>query len=193
MRAPFRGWITARNVEIGSLASSGAAAFSLIDTHLVKASFAIPDVALGSVHLGSQYNVQLDALARPARGTVTAISQQADAKTHVFTVELTLPNPSDMLRPGMIGVIRLGASEPNPLHVVVPLETIVRPSSQVNGFAVYVLEKRDGAVYARSRTITPGQTYGDSIEVLSGVQRGERIVSVGASLLTDGQMVRVIQ
>lgn len=193
VRAPFTGWITARNVEIGTLASSGAVAFSMVDTHLVKASFAVPDVALGSVHLGSKYDVQLDALARPVRGTVTAISQQADAKTHVFTVELTLPNPGDLIRPGMISTIRIRSSEPTPPHVVVPLDAVVRPPFQTNGFAVYVLEQSGEKVYTRARTITVGQTYGNSIEVLSGVVRGERIVSVGASLLKNGQQVRVVR
>ena len=193
VRAPFTGWVTARSVEIGSLASSGALAFSMVDSHLVKAAFAVPDVALGSVHLGNEYDVELDALPRPVRGIVTAISQQADAKTHVFTVELTLPNLGDNIRPGMISAIRLRSSGPQTLRVVIPLDAVVRPPSRLDGFAVYVLEERDGRVYARAKTITVGNTYGNSIEVLSGLARGERIVSVGASLLKGGQEVRVIR
>ena len=78
-------------------------------------------------------------------------------------------------------------------HVVVPLDAVVRPPSRAEGFAVYVLEERGGQAYAQARTISVGNTYGNTIEVLSGVARGERIVSVGASLLHNGQEVRVIR
>ena len=191
LRAPFSGWITARNLEAGSLASASTVAFSMMDTHLVKASFAVPDVALMGVHLGSQHEVQLDALANPVQGTITAVSQQADAKTHVFTVELTIPNAKDLVRPGMICTIRLNSSVSAP-HLIVPLSAVVRPPSEPSRFAVYALEERDGKTYVRSVAVALGDTYGNSVEVLSGLSRSERIVSTGASFLQSGQQVRVV-
>lgn len=193
IHAPFTGWITARNVDMGTLAGTGTVAFSMVDTHLVKASFAVPDRALASVRLGGQQEVQLDSLPHPVRGTITAISQQADAKTHVFTVEITVPNAEDAIRPGMICSLRLKSPDTGISHLVVPLSAVVRPLSTTDRFAVFVLETRDGKTFVRSNPIAVGDTYGDSVEVLSGgLVEGERIVSTGASLLQNTQQVRVL-
>lgn len=192
IRAPFTGWITARNVEVGSLSMTSAAAFSMVDTHLVKANFAIPDIALQSVHLGKQYDVLLDAVPHPVRGTVTSISQQADSKSHVFAVELTIPNAGDIVRPGMIGSLTLTSSQAKESHLVVPLSAIVRAPERSHGFAVFTLEDHDGKTYARSQSIEIGKTYGNSVEVTKGLLNGEQVIGIGGSLLRNGQEVRVL-
>jgi RND family efflux transporter MFP subunit len=190
--APFTGWISARNVETGSLAASGTVAFSMIDTHLVKAIFAVPDIALKSVRLGQKQAVALDAVPNPVQGVVTSISPQADPKGRVFSIEVTLPNSGERVRPGMIGSLTLGpARNPSP-RLVIPLGAVVRSPSNAQGFAVFQLSDRDGKTYAAAREIQIGQTYGNSIEVVSGLKQGERIVAVGGSLLRDGQEVRVL-
>ena len=71
LRAPFGGWITARNVERGSLVGNATVGFSIVDTHVVKANFAVPDTSLKSIRLGQKLTVLLDALTQPVRGIVT--------------------------------------------------------------------------------------------------------------------------
>src|SRR6185312_1093147 len=108
LRAPFTGWITARNVERGSLVGNSTIGFSMVDTHVVKAAFAVPDISLKSIRLGQHLTARLDALDRSVTGVVTAISPEADPKTHVFSVEVSVPNPKSEIRPGMIGALTLG-------------------------------------------------------------------------------------
>jgi multidrug efflux system membrane fusion protein len=78
LRAPFTGWITARNVDRGSIAGGAVIGFSMIDTHEVKAVFAVPDTSLSKIRTGQRQTVMLDALGYEAPGIVTAISPQAD-------------------------------------------------------------------------------------------------------------------
>ena len=191
LKAPFAGWVTARNVEKGSLVSNVTVGFSLVDTHIVKAIFAVPDTSLKSIRLGQQLTVTLDALGHPVRGVVTAISPQADPKTHVFSVEVSIANPNNEVRPGMIGGLTLGGGSPS-ARLVVPLSAVVRAPNNPNGFAVFQLVNRSGKTYAVAQIITPGGTYGNSIEVLNGVTAGERIVGLGGDLLRDGQEVKVL-
>jgi len=192
VRAPFTGWVTARNVEKGSLVNSATIGFTLIDTHLVKALFAVPDTSLKSIHLAQRLTVALDALDHPSTGIVTAISPQADAKTHVFSVEVSIPNPANQIRPGMIGALTLGpVSAPAP-HLIVPLSAVVRAPHNPDGFAIFRIEDRLGRTYVAAHTVTPGGTYGNSLEVLTGVTSGERIVALGGELLRDGQEVRLL-
>jgi len=192
VRAPFAGWITARNVERGSLVGNATLGFSIVDTHVVKAVFAVPDTSLKSIRLGQRLTVLLDALQHPVNGIVTAISPQADPRTHVFSVEVSIPNSSGEVRPGMIGGLTLSPSlSPTP-RLVVPLSAVVRAPTNPNGFAVYRLVDRSGKTYAVAQNITPGGTYGNNIEVVSGVTSGERLIGLGGELLRDGQEVRVL-
>jgi RND family efflux transporter MFP subunit len=191
LRAPFSGWVTARNIEKGSLVGNVTVGFSLVDTSVVKALFAVPDTSLKSIRLGQQLSVELDALNHPVRGAVTSISPQADPKTHVFSVEVSIANANGEVRPGMVGGLTLGAGSRG-ARLVVPLSAVVRSPSDPNGFAVFQLVNRSGKTYAVAQTIMPGTTFGNSIEVLNGVTAGERIVGLGGDLLRDGQEVKVL-
>ncbi len=192
LHAPFTGWITARNVEAGSLVGNSTVGFSMMDTHLVKAVFAVPDMSLKSVRLGQHQTVLLDAVPRPLPGVVTSISPQADPKGRVFLVEVTIDNPKEEVRPGMIGSLVLGGVKDASSRLVVPLGAIVHSPTHAEGFAVFRIRARDGKTFAEAQDIQIGNTYGNSIEVTSGVAAGDRIVSLGGSLLRDGQEVRLL-
>jgi multidrug efflux system membrane fusion protein len=197
LRAPFAGWITARNVDRGSIVGSAVVGFSMIDTHAVKAVFAVPDTSLPQIHLGRRQAVMLDALGHASPGVVTAISPQADPKSRVFSIEVTLDNPREEIRPGMIGSLELGSLTLGTAHglaprLVVPLGAVVRAPADPQGFAVMCLVQRDGKTYASAQVIEIGQTFGNSIEVMRGLRAGQRLIAVGGSLVHDGQEVRVL-
>jgi RND family efflux transporter MFP subunit len=191
VRAPFTGWITARNVEAGSMVGNSTVGFSMMDTHLVKAAFAVPDVSLKSVRLGQRQNLVLDAVPYPLAGVVTSISPQADPKGRVFLVEVTIDNPKEEVRPGMIGTLVLGAVKGAP-RLVVPLGAVVHSPAHPAGFAVFRIRDRDGKTFAEAQDVQIGNPYGNSIEVTAGVAVGERIIVLGGSLLRDGQEVRLL-
>jgi RND family efflux transporter MFP subunit len=192
LRAPFTGWITARNVDRGSLAGNATVGFSMVDIAVVKAVFAVPDTSLHSVRLGQRLSVNLDAIAEPVAGVVTSISPQADPKTHVFSIEVSIRNPRGSVRPGMIGSLTLAAAREPRARLVVPLSAVVRAPGNPNGFALYRIEERDGKSYAVASNVTMGSPFGNAIEVISGVVIGERVVTLGGELLRNGQEVRVL-
>src|SRR5262249_62140475 len=124
LRAPFAGWISARNVDRGSLVGSSTVGFSMQDTHLVKAVFAVPDSALSIIRLGQKQPVMLDALQRAVTGVITSISPQADPQSRVFSIEVTLENSREDIRPGMIGSLTVGGSRDSRLRLVLPLRPV---------------------------------------------------------------------
>jgi RND family efflux transporter MFP subunit len=192
LRAPFAGWITARNVDRGSLVGSATVGFSIQDTHLVKAVFTVPDYRLSSIRRGQKQPVLLEPLQRAAIGVITSISPQADPQSRVFSIEVTLDNWREDIRPGMIGATVLEPSRDSRPRLVVPLPAVVRAPADPNGFAVFRLTQRGGKTYASAQTIEIGDTYGDSMEVTRGLSEGQEIISLGGEHVQDGQQVRVI-
>jgi RND family efflux transporter MFP subunit len=192
LNTPFGGWISARNIDRGSLVDAKTVGFTIEDTHLVKAAFAVPDFKLSGIRPGQKQSVLLEPLHRTAAGVVTSISPHADQQSRVFTIEVTLDNPREDIRPGMIGSLILGQTRDMRPRLVVPLAAVVRAPGDPNGFAVFRLSERDGKSYASAQTVEIGETQGDSIEVTRGLAPGQKIITLGGALLHDGQNVSVI-
>ena len=192
LNAPFAGWITARNVDLGSVVDAKTVGFSIEDTHLVKAAFAVPDFKLSDIRRGQKQPVLLEALQRTTIGVVTSISPQADAQSRVFTIEVTLDNPREDIRPGMLGSLILGQGRELGPRLVVPLAAVVAAPDNPKGFAVFRLIERNGKSYASAQSVEIGETYGDSIEVTRGLSPGQKIITLGGALVHNAQQVSVI-
>jgi multidrug efflux system membrane fusion protein len=123
---------------------------------------------------------------------VSAVSPAADPKSRVYSVEVTIPNQRNDLKSGMIASITIGSSGPEKRVLVVPLSAVVRSSADANGFAVFVTNGDDSSAIARARNVSLGDAYGNMIAVVSGLSPGERVVTAGATLIKNGEQVRVI-
>jgi RND family efflux transporter MFP subunit len=188
LKAPFSGYILSRNIDLGSLVSPTTSAFTIADIGRIKATFGTPDYVLSQVHLGQELTIQAQNDA-PVKGRVTSISPSADTRNRIFAVEVTVSNRDRHLKPGMIASVSLG--EVPHLSISIPLSAIVPFPAKPDHFAVMVAEERAGALVANLRKVQLGATHDNSVAV-EGVQPGERVVSVGAQLLKDGDAIQVI-
>ena len=190
LKAPFTGYILARNIDVGTLASPSAVAFTIADIKEVKATFGVPEDAISLVHSGQPLSLQVQNDLEQYPGRVTSISPGADLRNRVFTIEVTLSNRKNTLKPGMIASVELGgkreASQPS-----VPLSAIVPYPGESAQFAVVVPEQESGQWKAHLRRVTVGATHGSSVSV-TGVQVGEKVVVIGAQLLKEDDSLSVI-
>ena len=192
LRSPLNGWVLSRSVEIGALVGSGTQAFVLADTHLVKAVFGVPDTRVGFAKLGAPQSVETSSLPGEFHGRITSISPSADPKSRVFSVEVTIPNRDDRLKPGMIATLTLGAEKLERPTTVVPLSAVVRSSQHADGFAVFVVSKQGEKSVVSERIVEIGDTLGNSISILKGISPGETVVVTGGTLIKNGDQVKVI-
>lgn len=194
LASPIDGVVLKRLVEVGSLVGTGTGGFVLADTSSVKVVFGAPDTMLESLHLGSAQTVSSEAVAnRRFNGRITKIAAAADPRNRVFDVEITVPNPDGALKVGMVAVVHVGDADTNApaSTLIVPLSAIVHAKSG-DGYAVYVVEDRDGQPVARLRAVTLGTMIGNQIAIADGVRAGERVVVSGATIVTDGERVSLI-
>jgi RND family efflux transporter MFP subunit len=194
LRAPMTAVVIDRKIEIGSLVSQGATGFVLADLTYVKAAFGVPDLALQSLQLGDTLKLTTDALPGiEFSGHISRIAPSADQNSRVFDVEVTIPNPDGRLKPGMIASLNVNEGARAKVSVpVVPLTAVTRSQEDPNAYAVLVVEERDGKQYARLRTVTLGESFGNAIVVTGGVRAGEMVVTTGVTQVADGEVVQVI-
>ncbi len=127
-----------------------------------------------------------------ADGTISAIDPAIDPVTRNIKVRATLPNESEKLRPGMF--LRLEVVLPEQGKVVaVPLTAVVRASYGDSVFGLEDGKAPDGSPrkIARQQFVKLGESRGDFVAVLEGVQAGQEVVTSGAFKLRNGAGVVV--
>jgi multidrug efflux system membrane fusion protein len=188
LRAPIDGVILKRPIEVGTLVAPGSVGFVIADTQTVKVVFGAPDRLVEKLKPGATLDVAFEAVQGDFKATITRISPSADPKSRVFEVEATIPNPTDQLKVGMIAKLVVPEQALEARALVLPLTAVVRSPHDPRGFSVFVV---DGD-HARSRDVKLGEVVGNQVIVTEGLKVGDKIVSMGATLLTDGDRVRVI-
>lgn len=195
LAAPMDGILLSRSVEVGTLAAVGTTAFTLADLSRVKAVFGVPDQVAEHVQLGRTLTLTSDTFAGlEFPGRITAVSPSADADSRVFSVEVTISNADRRLKAGMIATVEVETGEHSailPGSPTVSVSAIVK-SSRPGAFAVFVAVGPDDGASARARDVTLGGVSGNRIAVTGGLELGDRVIVSGASLLVDGERVRVI-
>jgi RND family efflux transporter MFP subunit len=191
LRSPIEGVILKRSVEVGSLAGPSAPAFTVADTRRVKVVFGVPDVIVKDLRLGGPLTIQAEAIpGKILEGRITRISPSADPSSRVFDVEAALPNPDGRMKVGMLATLRLGHSGKEE-SLFIPLAAVVRPAGDSTGYAVYVVKEASPAS-AQLRRVSLGDVTGNLIAVREGLKSGDRVILRGATIVADGQLVRVI-
>lgn len=192
LRAPIDGVVLKRPIEVGSLVAPGSLGFVIADTKTVKVVFGAPDRLIEKLKPGGMLKVSFDSFPGEFAASITRIAPSADPKSRVFEVEASIPNPNDQLKVGMIAKLVVPETALETRALVLPLTAIVRSPRDPRGFSVFVVEGEAGKETARLRDVRLGDVVGNAVVVSEGLKSNEKIVSMGATLLVDGEQVRVI-
>lgn len=186
IRAPFAGTVSARMVEPGQVVSSGSALFSLVDLSRITVDALVPLSGAAQVQIGQTAALSVQGLSNiDFQATVDRISPVAVEGTRSITVYLTLDNPEGQLRGGMFVTGRIvTASSPDALAV---------PSRALLGEedARYVLAVEDGEIVRKDVEVAQVWTRLDRVEIASGIEDGDTVVSMPLSGLEAGQPVAI--
>ena len=183
--APFDGVVTIRMAAPGVMASPGVSLLTLQGgSRRLEAT--VPESVLSSVHKGLAVPVAFDALRnRALTGHVVEIAPQGDASSHTFVVKIDLPLNSGAAS-GMFGRSRFTTGTEK--RLMIPASALWEREGL---HYLYVVDENlvDKALVARLRMVTVGDSFGQRVSVLSGLNPGERVVVTGREHLTDGSMV----
>ncbi len=192
LTSPLTGVVLRRDIEVGSLVGPGSLGFVIADMSTVKVAFGVSDKHVSELDTGILLTVTTEAIPGiEFDGTVTSISPIADPKSRVFQVEVSVPNPDDALRAGMIAAVEVPTAEVVGAMRVIPISAVIRPASGESDFAVFVAEGQGDQRKVHLRTVKLGEALGNQIAVTSGLELGDMVVASGANLLVDGQDVLV--
>jgi RND family efflux transporter MFP subunit len=189
--APFDGVVTARNVDIGVLIDAGANTagrelFHMAAIHTLRVFVAVPEVYSRAARAGSVATLTLEEFpGRTFHGTLVRNASAIDLASRTLLVEVDVDNPGGELLPGAYVFVHL--TLPRQIaSVTLPANTLL---FRAEGLRVAVV--RDGQ--AQLVPVTIGRDYGESVEILSGLQPTDQVIVAPSDSLTGGTRVRVAQ
>ncbi len=177
--APFAGVVTRKLAENGDLAAPGKPLVEIEDPQSLRFEADVPETLLSHIKAGASMSIQLPSLNREVTGTVTEISPVADINSRTIRVKYDLPAAND-LRAGLFGRVAIPVASVKSMRV--PTNAVLRRGQLEY---VFVLE----AGKARLRLVKTGAVLGGEVDIISGLEPGERISTGDVSKLADGQPV----
>ncbi len=185
LTAPLSGFVAARNVDPGEMASQSQPSFSIVDIDTVRIDIQAAEKQINRIRSGQEVTVWVDAAGEETRtGRVTRIAPAADPQTKKYTVRVELDNPGQLLKPGMFAEVDFSTADD--VQVIVPRDAVFQQDG-VDGLFVFA----EGKV--EYREVEVGPSDGVSIAVVEGLEAGEMVVVSGQEVLEDGDEVEATE
>lgn len=184
VKSPISGIINKRYVEVGTYLSVANKLFDIIDVSTLKLRISVPEAQV--VHLREKDTLTVTCPALPGvklTGAISFIGQKAD-NTLNFPVELRIQNSAQSpVKAGMYGTVWFRFDNSGE-GLLIPRSAFV---GSVSNGKIFVLEGEE----VKSRTVVPGRITGENVEVVSGLNAGETVVTSGQINLSEGTRVSV--
>jgi HlyD family secretion protein len=182
--APMAGVIARRYVDVGALVNPSNPIVNLVNLSTMVTMANVPEREIGKLRVGTRALVHVDAFGEQRfTGRIARIAPVLDPATRTATVEVEIPNPTGGLKAEMFARVTLDLATQRQA-VLIPREALVYRGQQAG---VYVMQDQRPIF----RTIETGLTRGDDVEVLANLQPGATIVTRGATMLNEGDQVRI--
>lgn len=184
LRSPIDGTVTNRTADPGATSTPGSPILVVQSLNWLYVTSSLPLEESGRVKLGQEAMIVFDALPKQEfRGKVTHISPAADVQSRQFGIRVTVQNPGELIKPGMFGRVLIVIGQTD-AKVVVPREAI----KTTDGKSTVTVVDEKGV--AKVLPVKTGATSGDTVEILSGIKPGDKVVTLSYQPVKDGQTVK---
>jgi RND family efflux transporter MFP subunit len=187
LTSPVNGFVTARLMEPGMVASVGQPILELQTVRQIYVTTSVPEDISRRIYQGLSAECTFDALPnRTFVGKVAQVNPAADTQSRQFVVRITLNNPQNEIKPGMFARVKM-ETERTRNAIVVPREAVKQGK---DGATVTVI---DAESVAHTRPVTTQDSDAQGIAIASGLEVGERVVRLSGAPVKDGVKVRVAE
>lgn len=185
IKAPIGGVVSRRMVKVGNMVNTNQPVFHISDFSPLLAILHVPEHEMSKFQIGQRTVLRADAIpAETFEGEILRISPTVDPATGTFKVTVAVNDKSQNLKPGMFGRLQV-VYDIHHNTLTMPKEALI---SEDDSRSVFIV--KDGMSFRKE--VRPGYVNGSKIEILSGLQSGDSVVTIGQSSLNDSSLVEVI-
>lgn len=194
VKAEISGVVDEINVKVGELYSAQTAAtpgmgIRLVNNSSLKVVANIPENYVARVHKGSKVSIEVAESGKPSfTTTLSVVGESINPNTRSFTAEAKIPS-NPLYKPNQTAIVKILDYQTDSA-MAVPLNTVQRDET---GQYLYVAVAKGGKLYAQKRTVVTGEAYGGFIEIKSGLNTGDLLISRGFQSAYEGQTLKAVQ
>ncbi len=189
--APFSGYISKKNVEIGQTIAPGVPVVNLVRIDNVKVKISVPEEDIAGIRVGMPLWASVSALGnRTFMGKVTEKNVSADPMSRSYEVKAVIANPKHELLPGMIAEATVDLSNHKSQTSNLNSQTIALPAGIIqldDNNRTFVWTVAGGK--AKKTYVTTGDNIGDKVAVVSGLQYGDEVIIEGQQKVSSNMSV----
>jgi RND family efflux transporter MFP subunit len=187
--APSSGVADEVNVRVGEMfvgTSMAGPQIRIVNTGTLKVIAEVPENYLGRIGKGSTVRITLPNINKTINSKVTVAGKIINPNRRTFTIEAPIPSNPDF-KPNQVANVQV-QDYAAPKAVTIPVNTL---QNDEQGKFVMVAVNEGDKLVARKRTVTVGELYQDQLEVKSGLQASDQLITEGFQNLYEGQLVTV--
>ena len=185
IRSPISGFITDRPLYPGEMAAAGTPLLTVMDISSVIAKAHVPQDQAAALKVGDKGTLTVPGIAEPISGKVTVVSPALDPNSTTVEVWLEAKNSKHELKPGTSVHLSMTAQTVKDALVVPASAVLTAP----DGTTTVMLAGSDGL--AHQKPVKLGIRNGDDVQVIAGLNQGDRVVSNGAYGLPDKTKIKI--
>lgn len=192
IKAPFSGRLGIRQINLGQFLKEGQEIVSLQVLDPIFVNFMLPQQELSRITTGMEVRISsAENNKEQISGKITAIAPQVDAQTRNVRIQATVANKDELLRPGMFVNASIVLPEQEKVFTIPGTAVLYAPYSD----SVFVVEEKKDeksgkdTLVLRQQFVRLGEKRGDFVAILSGLQGGQTVASIGVFKLRNGQAV----
>lgn len=185
VRSPISGMVDEVRLQEGEMASPGLGILRVVNFSDLKVVAEIPDTYAGTISKGDVVTVKFPDLQKEITSRLKFVSQTINPASRTFTIEATVPRIDPQLKPNLTAIVNIN-DQSRSGAIVIPRNLIQRTEE---GDLVYVAVQEGGKKIVRSREVTTGLMYDGNIEILTGLNIGDMLITEGYQDVVEGQVV----
>ena len=184
--APISGYVASKNASIGQMASPGIEAFSIKDSDSVDIEINVTESVIGKINVGTDAKIDIKSAGlEDVKGTVSVAGEAKNDATGMFTVKISIPNEDKKIKVGMLANISI-TTEKVEDTLIIPADAVFQDNDE---YFVYIAEGET----AKKKTVETGVTDGKSIEILSGIKAGDKVIVDGKDFISEkNNKIRIV-
>lgn len=194
IRSPFAGRLGIRQIDVGQYLAPGTAVVTLQSLDPIFVDFTLPQQDIAKINVGQKVAVAVDTYKdKVFAGSIAAINSKVDPATRNVQVRATIPNPDRRLLPGMFANVTIDVGGLQN-YITLPQTAV---TYNPFGSTVYLVDdkgkdaKGQDQLVARQVFVTTGDTRGDQVAILKGINPGDTVVTAGQIKLRNGSPLHI--
>ena len=185
--SPISGTVDGVFIKEGEMGAAGMGAFRVVQLANLKIKVDLSEIYISRINKNDKVHVRIPVIGKEFDLSVNTVSQVINPDDRTFQIEVNIPKTAEDIKPNMLAVLIINDYS-NPEALTVPVNIVQETDAEK---FLFVASEASGEWTAYKRVVTTGKDHEGRVEILSGMQEGEHVVTVGYQNLSDGQKLAV--